>query len=95
MQRCDMPLQVVHAACACRNGYGVDPPGQANMAICSGAVGQRYNALAFTLEMPFKDTNYSREPVRVLPLLLPGAPSWAAGPDVVCMTMASPHPGRF
>ncbi len=48
----------------CRNGYGVDPPGQANMAICSGAVGQRYNALAFTLEMPFKDTNYSREPVR-------------------------------
>lgn len=42
----------------------MDPPGQANMAICSGAVGQRYNALAFTLEMPFKDTNYSREPVR-------------------------------
>ena len=48
----------------CRNGYGVDPPGQANLAIASSAVGQRYKCLAFTLEMPFKDTDYSREPVR-------------------------------
>ncbi len=47
-----------------RNGYGVDPPGQANLAICSSAVGQRYNCLAFTLEMPFKDVHYAREPVQ-------------------------------
>ncbi|CAL8472033.1 g11575 [Coccomyxa elongata] len=46
------------------NGYGVDPPGQANLAICSSAVGQRYNCLAFTLEMPFKDVHYAREPVQ-------------------------------
>jgi hypothetical protein len=50
--------------CLFRNGYGVDPPGQANLAIASSAVGQRYKCLAFTLEMPFKDTEYSQEPVR-------------------------------
>ncbi|CAK0783250.1 hypothetical protein CVIRNUC_006449 [Coccomyxa viridis] len=46
------------------NGYGNDEPGQANLAICSSAVGQRYKCLAFTLEMPFKDTDYAREPVQ-------------------------------
>ena len=44
---------------------GNDEPGQANLAICSSAVGQRYKCLAFTLEMPFKDTDYAREPVQV------------------------------
>lgn len=48
---------------------GNDPPGQANLAICSSAVGQRYNCLAFTLEMPFKDTSYANEPVQVRQLL--------------------------
>jgi len=49
---------------ACHSA-GDDPPGQANLAICSSAVGQRYKCLAFTLEMPFKDTNYANEPVQV------------------------------
>lgn len=44
---------------------GNDPPGQANLAICSSAVGQRYKCLAFTLEMPFKDTSYAQEPTQV------------------------------
>ena len=49
---------------------GNDPPGQANLAICSSAVGQRYKCLAFTLEMPFKDTSYAKEPMQVgLPFL--------------------------
>ena len=46
---------------------GADPPGQANLAICSSAVGQRYNCLAFTLEMPFKDTSYANEPLQARP----------------------------
>eukprot|EP00878_Enallax_costatus_P010763 GHUV01011240.1.p1 GENE.GHUV01011240.1~~GHUV01011240.1.p1 ORF type:complete len:336 (+),score=49.72 GHUV01011240.1:1466-2473(+) len=37
-------------------GYGVDPPGQADMRICSNQVSQRYDCLAVTVEMPFKDT---------------------------------------
>ena len=61
-----MPSTECARTCALRrNGYGVDPPGQANLAIASSAVGQRYKCLAFTLEMPFKDTDYSREPVRL------------------------------
>lgn len=32
-------------------GYAVDPPGQANMSICSNAVAQRFDCLAVTLEM--------------------------------------------
>jgi murein tripeptide amidase MpaA len=37
------------------HGYKVDEPGQANLAMCTAAVAQRYGALAMTLEMPFKD----------------------------------------
>ncbi|KAK7248461.1 carboxypeptidase [Aureococcus anophagefferens] len=37
-------------------GYPVDAPGEANMAVGSNAVAQRYGALSVTLEMPFKDT---------------------------------------
>ncbi|KAF6262183.1 peptidase M14, carboxypeptidase A [Scenedesmus sp. NREL 46B-D3] len=37
-------------------GYGVDAPGEANMTICSNQVAQRFDCLAVTLEMPFKDT---------------------------------------
>ncbi|RUO60289.1 M14 family metallopeptidase [Pseudidiomarina insulisalsae] len=37
------------------HGYEVDAPGEANLTIASNAVAQRFNCLAFTLEMPFKD----------------------------------------
>ncbi len=37
-------------------GYGIDEPGTADLSIASNAVGQKYKCLAFTLEMPFKDT---------------------------------------
>lgn len=36
-------------------GYARSAPGQANMDLASHAVGQRYDCLALTLEMPFKD----------------------------------------
>lgn len=38
-----------------RYGYPVNKPGKANMGICSNALAQRFDALAMTLEMPFKD----------------------------------------
>lgn len=36
-------------------GYDVDAPGEANMTVASNAVAERFQCLAFTLEMPFKD----------------------------------------
>ncbi|NCG18861.1 MAG: hypothetical protein GWP91_07600 [Rhodobacterales bacterium] len=37
------------------HGYPVDDAGSANMTMCTNAVSQRYDCLAMTLEMPFKD----------------------------------------
>ena len=37
------------------HGYDTDPPGQANLSMASASVGQTYNCLSFTLEMPFID----------------------------------------
>ena len=37
------------------HGYGVTPPGKANLAICANHVAETYGCLAMTLEMPFKD----------------------------------------
>lgn len=37
------------------HGYPIDEPGQANMTMCTNAVAQRFDCLAMTLEMPFKD----------------------------------------
>ena len=37
-------------------GYGIDEPGTADLSIASNAIGEKYKCLAFTLEMPFKDT---------------------------------------
>lgn len=37
------------------HGYPVNAPGKANMTICSNALAERFDALAMTLEMPFKD----------------------------------------
>ncbi|QTH71820.1 M14 family metallopeptidase [Pseudoalteromonas xiamenensis] len=36
-------------------GYPKDEPGQANMTVASCAVGEAFNALSYTVEMPFKD----------------------------------------
>ena len=38
-----------------KHGYPVNAPGKANLTICSNALAQRFDALAMTLEMPFKD----------------------------------------
>jgi murein tripeptide amidase MpaA len=38
-----------------RFGYAATPPHEGNLAICSNQVGQRFDCLAATLEMPFKD----------------------------------------
>ena len=37
------------------HGYTRDEPGQANMTLACNAVGQAYDCLSLTLEMPFKD----------------------------------------
>ncbi len=36
-------------------GYELDAPGQANMTIATAWVGEQFNCLAYTVEMPFKD----------------------------------------
>ncbi|MGB3727283.1 MAG: M14-type cytosolic carboxypeptidase [Glaciecola sp.] len=36
-------------------GYDKDEPGKANLTVASNAVGEAFNCLAYTLEMPFKD----------------------------------------
>ncbi|CCQ12203.1 Zinc carboxypeptidase domain protein [Pseudoalteromonas luteoviolacea B = ATCC 29581] len=36
-------------------GYPKDEPGKANMTVASCAVGEAFNALSYTVEMPFKD----------------------------------------
>ena len=36
-------------------GYDLDEPGKANMTIATAWVGEQFNCLAYTVEMPFKD----------------------------------------
>ena len=36
-------------------GYPINKPGEGNMKIATNAVAHRYNCMAYTLEMPFKD----------------------------------------
>jgi murein tripeptide amidase MpaA len=36
-------------------GYPTNAPGKANLTICSNALAERFDCLAMTLEMPFKD----------------------------------------
>eukprot|EP00040_Diaphanoeca_grandis_P014807 m.75240 g.75240 ORF g.75240 m.75240 type:complete len:452 (-) comp24758_c0_seq1:336-1691(-) len=38
------------------HGYGTDKLGEANLAICGAQITQRFDCLAVTLEMPYKDT---------------------------------------
>ncbi|UAA40434.1 hypothetical protein KIH87_08905 [Paraneptunicella aestuarii] len=44
------------------HGYDKDEPGKANMTVASNAVGERFDCLSFTLEMPFKDNNDLPDP---------------------------------
>ena len=37
-------------------GYDADAPMEANLAMGSNQVGERFDCLSFVLEMPFKDT---------------------------------------
>ncbi len=37
------------------HGYPINEPGQANLDICSKAIGEKFYCLSLTLEMPFKD----------------------------------------
>ena len=37
------------------HGYGRTPPGEANLTLATNWVGQTFDCLAFTIEMPFKD----------------------------------------
>ena len=36
-------------------GYPKDAPGQGNMTVATNSIGQKYDCLAYTVEMPFKD----------------------------------------
>jgi murein tripeptide amidase MpaA len=38
-------------------GYEIDVKGEGNMTVATNAIGDRFNCLAYTLEMPFKDNN--------------------------------------
>ncbi|NUT76050.1 carboxypeptidase family protein [Pseudomonas sp. C1C7] len=44
-------------------GYTRDEPGKANMTLACNAVGEKFNCLSLTLEMPFKDHNDHPNPV--------------------------------
>lgn len=44
-------------------GYEVDAPNDANMSMASNQIGQRFDCLSFTFEMPFKDTIEDPNPV--------------------------------
>ena len=44
------------------HGYARDEPGQANLALACNAVGEAFDCLSFTLEMPFKDHNDNPQP---------------------------------
>ncbi len=43
-------------------GYPVSPPGKANLKMATSWIGQHFDALSMTLEMPFKDANVNPEP---------------------------------
>lgn len=43
-------------------GYDKDKPGEANMTVCTNQISQRFDCLALTLEMPFKDNNDMPDP---------------------------------
>ena len=46
------------------HGYTRDLPGQANMTLACNSVGQKFDCLSLTLEMPFKDDDNHPDPRR-------------------------------
>lgn len=44
------------------HGYPKDEPGKADLTIAANAVGERFDCLSFTLEMPFKDNEQLPDP---------------------------------
>ncbi|MBF8780583.1 hypothetical protein IV505_12710 [Pseudomonas fulva] len=56
LSRHTVDFQTVH-------GYPRDQPGQANLTLACNAVGQAYDCLSLTLEMPFKDHDDAPDPV--------------------------------
>ncbi len=47
-----------------KHGYDKDEPGKANLSICSNQVGQRFDCLSMTIEMPFKDNANMPDPIQ-------------------------------
>ena len=45
-------------------GYGVTPPGKANLTMSTNALAEAFGALSMTLEMPFKDAEDMPDPVQ-------------------------------
>jgi len=45
------------------HGYTRDKPGEANMTLACNSVGQKFDCLSLTLEMPFKDNNDAPNPL--------------------------------
>jgi murein tripeptide amidase MpaA len=45
-------------------GYEVEPPGEANMTVCTNYIAETFNCPAVTLEMPFKDTIETPQPLQ-------------------------------
>ncbi len=69
-QRLEQLSDTYQTALKCANpdfqteyGYPRSAPGQANLALCSNYIGETYSCLAMTLEMPFKDTSHTPDPV--------------------------------
>lgn len=44
------------------HGYDKDEPGKANLTVAANAVGEKFDCLSFTLEMPFKDNDGLPDP---------------------------------
>jgi len=44
-------------------GYDKDKPGEANLSIASNQIGERFDCLALTIEMPFKDNKKMPDPL--------------------------------
>lgn len=42
----------------CENGYEADLPGEADLSIACNQIGERFNCLSLTIEMPFKENKY-------------------------------------
>ena len=47
-----------------RHGYGVAPPGKANLSMSTNQLANRFGCVAMTLEMPFKDNDDQPDPAR-------------------------------